>query len=121
MHPMESEEAAVRDKTVIEIRKTADLQTFVQQLMEQKEAAVMLEPNISIAWQEDEVYKLCLKEDLLGEGLQEEEVWQSLKPFFENSQILKRTNDAKSMILGLYKLGIQVRTGIRYTDWCISP
>lgn len=108
VHPMESEEAAVRDKTVIEIRKTADLQTFVQQLMEQKEAAVMLEPNISIAWQEDEVYKLCLKEDLLGEGLQEEEVWQSLKPFFENSQILKTTNDAKSMILGLYKLGIQV-------------
>ncbi|HHU79192.1 MAG TPA: DNA polymerase I, partial [Clostridiales bacterium] len=89
--------------------KTADLQTFVQQLMEQKEAAVMLEPNISIAWQEDEVYKLCLKEDLLGEGLQEEEVWQSLKPFFENSQILKTTNDAKSMILGLYKLGIQVK------------
>jgi DNA polymerase-1 len=109
VHPMESEEAAVRDKTVIEIRKTADLQTFVQQLMEQKEAAVMLEPNISIAWQEDEVYKLCLKEDLLGEGLQEEEVWQSLKPFFENSQILKTTNDAKSMILGLYKLGIQVK------------
>ncbi|MGI6571129.1 MAG: DNA polymerase I [Caldicoprobacterales bacterium] len=108
VHPMESEEAAVRDKTVIEIRKTADLQTFVQQLMEQKEAAVMLEPNISIAWQEDEVYKLCLKEDLLGEGLQEEEVWQSLKPFFENSQILKTTNDAKNMILGLYKLGIQV-------------
>lgn len=109
VHPMESEEAAVRDKTVIEIRKTADLQTFVQQLMEQKEAAVMLEPNISIAWQEDEVYKLCLKDDLLGEGLQEEEVWQSLKPFFENSQILKTTNDAKSMILGLYKLGIQVK------------
>jgi DNA polymerase-1 len=108
VHPMESEEAAVRDKTVIEIRKTADLQTFVQQLMEQKEAAVMLEPNISIAWQEDEVYKLCLKDDLLGEGLQEEEVWQSLKPFFENSQILKTTNDAKNMILGLYKLGIQV-------------
>ncbi len=109
VHPMESEEAAVRDKTVIEIRKTADLQTFVQQLMEQKEAAVMLEPNISIAWQEDEVYKLCLKDDLLGEGLQEEEVWQSLKPFFENSQILKTTNDAKNMILGLYKLGIQVK------------
>ena len=96
------------NKTVIEIRKTADLQTFVQQLMEQKKQLSCLKPNISIAWQEDEVYKLCLKEDLLGEGLQEEEVWQSLKPFFENSQILKTTNDAKSMILGLYKLGIQV-------------
>ena len=54
---------------------------LLDQLLLQKEAAILLNRNLSIAWHYDKVYSIHLKQDLLEEGLEEEEALQALKPF----------------------------------------
>ncbi|HHU49524.1 MAG: DNA polymerase I [Caldicoprobacterales bacterium] len=105
----EIQKANERDKAVIEIKTDADMQLLLNRLLAQEEAAILINPSISIAWQNDVVYRICPKKDLLDEGLNEEEVLQSLQPFFENSGIRKVTNDAKGMMLWLHKLGIRIK------------
>ena len=96
------------DKVVIEVKTEEDLLSLVQQLLKQKEAAILLKPCISIAWQDDKVYRLSVKDDLLGDGLNEEVIWKNLQPFFEDRNIQIITNDAKGLILWLDKLDIAV-------------
>jgi DNA polymerase-1 len=105
---MELVEVLARDKTIVEIRKLEDLHSLLQLLMKQNEVVFLLQPCISFAWNEDKVYRLMWKEDLLSEGLNEEDTWEALKPFFENKRIRKLTNDAKRVILSLKNFGISV-------------
>ncbi len=105
---VELEEVIARDKTIVDIRKTEDLHSMFQLLMEQEDVVFLIQPYISFSWNEDKVYRLMWKEDLLSEGLNEEETWEVLKPFFENEKIRKFSNDAKSVIFGLKKLGISI-------------
>ncbi|NLB41309.1 MAG: DNA polymerase I, partial [Clostridiales bacterium] len=105
---VELEELIVRDKTIVDIIKMEDLHSLFKLLMEQEEVVFLLQPYFSFAWNEDKVYRLMWKEDLLSEGLNEEEVWETLKPFFENKNIRKLSNDAKGVILWLRKLDISV-------------
>ena len=77
----EIQKANERDKAVIEIKTDADMQLLLNRLLAQEEAAILINPSISIAWQNDVVYRICPKKDLLDEGLNEEEVLQSLQPF----------------------------------------
>jgi DNA polymerase-1 len=108
MEASETLKAIDRDKVVIEVKTEEDLLSLVQQLLKQKEAAILLKPCISIAWQDDKVYRLSVKDDLLGDGLNEEVIWKNLQPFFEDRNIQIITNDAKGLILWLDKLDIAV-------------
>ncbi len=103
-------DVVIRDKTIVEIRKMYDLRSLAQLLVEQEEVVFLLQPYISFAWNEDKVYKLIWQEDLLSEGLNEDDVWSTLQPFFENKKIRKLTNDAKSIIPGLKKLDISIES-----------
>jgi DNA polymerase-1 len=108
MEASETLKAIDRDKVVIEVKTEEDLLSLVQQLLKQKQAAILLKPCISIAWQDDKVYRLSVKDDLLGDGLNEEVIWKNLQPFFEDRNIQIITNDAKGLILWLDKLDIAV-------------
>ena len=103
-------DVVIRDKTIVEIRKMYDLRSLARLLVEQEEVVFLLQPYISFAWNEDKVYKLIWQEDLLSEGLNEDDVWSTLQPFFENKKIRKLTNDAKSIIPGLKKLDISIES-----------
>jgi DNA polymerase-1 len=97
-----------RTRKEIVIKTNVELKSLLKQVMEEEEAAVLFYPTFSIAWQTDKVYRISLREDLIGEGLDEEEALQSLQPFFENREIRKVTNDAKNFILRLHKLGVSI-------------
>ncbi|HHY83527.1 MAG TPA: DNA polymerase I [Clostridiales bacterium] len=105
---VETEKAAERSKTVVEIRKAEDLQSLAEQLLSQEEIALLAGHNISIAWQDDKAYRICLKEDLLSEGLMDDEVWKILQPVIENKKVRKVANNSKSTILFLNKMGISL-------------
>lgn len=97
-----------RKKEIVKIKNREDLMQLLDQLLLQKEAAILLNRNLSIAWHYDKVYSIHLKQDLLEEGLEEEEALQALKPFFINNDISKVTNDAKRLILKLRRLDIRI-------------
>ncbi|NLC43414.1 MAG: DNA polymerase I [Clostridiales bacterium] len=105
---VELEVPIARDKNIVDIRKMEDLLSMFKMLIEQEEVVFLLQPYISFAWNDETVYRLMWKEDLLSEGLNEDEVWEVLKPFFENKNIRKLGNDAKSAILSLRNLGISL-------------
>src|SRR5690606_32808754 len=62
-----------RKKEIVKIKNREDLMQLLDQLLLQKEAAILLNRNLSIAWHYDKVYSIHLKQDLLEEGLEEEE------------------------------------------------
>ena len=70
-----------RTRKEIVIKTNVELKSLLKQVMEEEEAAVLFYPTFSIAWQTDKVYRISLREDLIVEGLDEEEALQSLSHF----------------------------------------
>jgi DNA polymerase-1 len=108
--PAEAEqEDAAEDKTFHDIYDREALRSLLQQMLEQKEAALLLGKEFSIAWKTNEVCRINFKEDMLGSGLDYYEALRILKPFFENDEINKITHDAKRLILKLASCGIRIK------------
>jgi DNA polymerase-1 len=109
LNTLEKEKSNERNKTIIEIQHMNDLRMMMKELMTQKEAAFLFHfDEISIAWTADKVYRIRLKDNLIGEGLKQEEVCEALRPFIENKNIYKVGNDSKQLLHWLDKLAMKL-------------
>ncbi|HZK34347.1 MAG TPA: DNA polymerase I [Bacillota bacterium] len=102
------EEASQREKTYTDIFKIEEMYTLLDLLMKQKTVAIRAAEQITISWKEDNVYRINLKQDLIGDGIDYYKALDLLKPFFESQETLKLVHDAKGWILDLAKIGIKL-------------
>jgi DNA polymerase-1 len=106
--PEAAQEDENEDKIFHDIYDREALSSLLKQLLEQKEAAILLGKELSIAWKKNEVYRVNFKEDMLGSGLDYYDALRILKPFLESKELHKITHDAKKLILKLASCDMQI-------------
>lgn len=100
---------SVREKNVIEVNTVEELRQYVQNLMNVNRVAILVDDEcVTISDSPAQVYRIKLKNDLLAQGVNEQDVFIELKPLLEKQDLQKIVYDGKRLILEACRYGIHV-------------
>ncbi len=104
-----SVKTSVREKNVIEVNTGEELRQQVENLIKSSRLAILVTDGcVTIADNPGRVYRIKVKNDLLSQGLNLQDIFIELKPILERQEVRKIVYDGKRLILEAYRYGICV-------------
>lgn len=104
-----SVKTSVREKNVIEVNTGEELRQQVENLIKSIRLAILVTDGcVTIADNPGRVYRIKVKNDLLSQGLNLQDIFIELKPILERQEVRKIVYDGKRLILEAYRYGICV-------------
>jgi len=104
-----SVKTSVREKNVIEVNTGEELRQQVENLIKSSRLAILVSDGcVTIADNPGRVYRIKVKNDLLSQGLNLQDIFIELKPILERQEVRKIVYDGKRLILEAYRYGIHV-------------
>ncbi len=99
----------VREKNVIEVEARERLRQQVAGLIKSVRLAILVADGcITIADDPGRVYRIMVRNDLLSQGLDLQDIFIELKPILESQEVRKIVYDGKRLILEAHRYGIFV-------------
>ncbi|SFP95550.1 DNA polymerase I [Caldicoprobacter faecalis] len=104
-----SVKTSVREKNVIEVNTGEELRQQVENLIKSSRLAILVTDGcVTIADNPGRVYRIKVKNDLLSQGLNLQDIFIELKPILERQEVRKIVHDGKRLILEAHRCGIHV-------------